>query len=959
MTMTLKPWRQIATPRSDVLKGEVKQSEFAADLTKVRVGQAPPEYQDPKQFFQRTYLTRGMEMLLRTVAERIAGMGGEPVVQLQTAFGGGKTHSLLAVYHLARGEVSTSEMPGIPPILDGRVDVSDVLAERPTVQLSNRAIHDLPKARVVVLDGNNLAPSQPMPRGKLKVHTLWGELAWQLGGEDAYALVRASDENGTAPGKELLTQLISEHAPCVILMDELVAYYRQFEDGQQLSGGTFDTNISFIQQLTEALSAVPNAMLLASLPESEREAGGKRGEQALAALSYYLNRVQALWKPVTSKESFQIVRRRMFENISDQSAVASVCQAFADHYVQNGGEFPSETQMSLYVERMREEYPIHPEVFDRLYEDWSSLPDFQRTRGVLKFMAKAIHALWTQGNQDPLIMPGNMPFDDAATRDDLIYYLPAGWDPVVERDVEQEAARIENEEPRLGSVQACRRSTHTIFMGSAPGSVKSGIRGIDLQHVLLGMSIPGQPLSVYVDALRKLRDRLHYLNVDGDVGEERYWFDVRPNLRREMEERKKRFKDAEDIFPEVRRRLTEVLPRGGFGGVHVMTEHADIPDDVQLRLVVLPMDAPHHATVQENAKAVARAGNALRNRGNVPRSYQNRLIFLAPDANETGRLREHTLSYLAWQSIHKDVQDVKLNLDQLQARQARQSLDLAERVLRQAIRDTYKYVLIPSQDARPGKVDDLRWEHFKLSTTPGPLTGEVEKILKDNELVIDEWAPFHLKRQLDTWFWKDDRPAVKAWDVWETFSKQVYLPRLKHENVLKDTIQRGTSSREFFGIAQGMMDGKYSGFKFGESAMFTLDRDALLIAPGDAQSHLDTLIPPSPPEKPEHPGDGTTQLDGGDKKPSGDNRVTTLPDTKSTVIKRAYHASVELDPATATVQFAEIMQEVLQHLRALPGTKLSLTVEIQAEASDSFSDGVQRTVRENAKHLGFKTSTFE
>ena len=950
MTMTLKPWRQIAIPRQDVLRGETLMSEFAADLTKVHRGTAPSEYLDPREFFQRTYLTYGMQMLLRSVAERLAGLGGEPVMQLQTAFGGGKTHSLLAVYHLAQGQIPATEMQGVSAILDGQVDVSAIKDASNVVKLSNQRIMELPQARVVVIDGNNFGPSQPVKRGTIQVHTLWGELAWQLGGQEAYEELRESDENGTAPGKEKLTALLSRYAPCVILMDELVAYYRQFEEGKRLSGGTYESNISFIQQLTEALSAVPTAMLLASLPESEREAGGVRGQVSLEALSYYLNRVQALWKPVTSKESFQIVRRRMFEEIRDQHAADQVCQAFTELYIQNGGEFPGETQMSDYLTRMREEYPIHPEVFDRLYEDWSSLENFQRTRGVLKFMAKAIHALWTQGNQDALIMPGNLPFDDAQTRNDLIYYLPPGWDPVVERDVEQEAARIENEEPRLGSVQAPRRATHTIFLGSAPGAVKHGIRGIDLQHILLGVAVPGQGLSVYSDALRKLRDRLHYLNTSGDGKDERYWFDVRPNLRKEMEERKKRFTDSEHIHPEVQRRLSSVLPRGGFGGVHSGQDSANIPDDGSLRLVVLGMDAPHHPTVAANDKAVGRAGTVLRQRGNVPRQFQNRLIFLAPDANETGRLRDHALSYLAWKSINDDVSEMRLNLDVMQSKQARDQMDKSEKILLQAVRDTYKFLLVPGQQARMGRVNDTQWETHKLNTGQGQITPEVERVLKDNELVISEWAAFHLHRELKQWFWINGKETVGARDVWKQFGQQLYLPRLKDESVFKVTLQQGSGSEDFFGLAQGQQDDKYRGFSFGKASLVVVDDSLLLIEPGAALEYRKGLTPPPPPPEDDE------EEDDGKRKPEPTPPPPPPPPEK---VKKEYHASVELDPVTATMQFNDVMLEVVQHFKTSPGVRLLISVEIHAESPEGFAENVQRTVRENARQLQFKTSEFE
>src|SRR5579864_4139109 len=204
--MSLKPWREIARPHRDVLEGTFKQSEFAADISQVASGNATEEYQDAEKFFSRTYITEGMRLLLISVAQRLAGKGGDPVVQLQTAFGGGKTHTMLAVYHLASRKVGTHTLEGISSVLD------------------EAGINDLPNARVAVLDGIKLSPSQPQQHGKVTANTLWGELAWQLLGKEGYDLVADSDANGTSPGKEVIRQLVEKASPCVILIDELVAF---------------------------------------------------------------------------------------------------------------------------------------------------------------------------------------------------------------------------------------------------------------------------------------------------------------------------------------------------------------------------------------------------------------------------------------------------------------------------------------------------------------------------------------------------------------------------------------------------------------------------------------------------------------------------------------------------------------------------------------------------------------
>jgi len=466
----MKPWREIAVPHRDVLEGSFQQAEFAADITAVRTGRAPREYRDAVAFFERTFITEGMSLLLTQVAQRFVGKGGEPVVQLQTAFGGGKTHAMLAVYHLATRKCALSYLAGVPVLVD-RADLIDV-----------------PQARVAVLDSTKHSPGQAWKHGKQTIKTLWGELAWQLGGEEACALVSDADATGTSPGKDVLRDLLERHAPCVILIDELVAYVRQFPAGQTLSGGSYDSNLSFVQALTEAAKLVPSAIVLASLPASEVEAGSQRGVAALRALEKTFGRVQALWKPVATEEAFEIVRHRLFEPVRDPKASETVCRAFADAYVAEGVRLPSETQERRYYERLVQAYPIHPEVFDRLYEDWTTIEGFQRTRGVLKLMAKVIYRLWQDDNQDQMILPGSLPLHDGSSRNELTYYLPAGWDAVIEKDIDGERAEtveLENREPRFGQMGAARRVARTIFLGSAPSSVATTAttRGLDAARI--------------------------------------------------------------------------------------------------------------------------------------------------------------------------------------------------------------------------------------------------------------------------------------------------------------------------------------------------------------------------------------------------------------------------------------------------------------------------------------------
>ncbi len=939
--MTLKPWREIAVPHEDVLKGTFQQAEFAADLSRVHEGTATPEYQNPALFFQRTFITEGMRLLLDSVVKRLSGKGGDPVIQLQTAFGGGKTHTMLAVYHLATGDVPASDLPGVPAILDAA------------------GVTELPRARVAVLDGIKSSPNQPVMRDGQAIRTLWGDLAWQLGKAEGYALVADADSSGTSPGKAVLETLLSRYAPCVILIDELVAYVRQFEEGKALTGGSFDSNLSFVQALTEALKAVPTAVLLASLPESDKEAGSQRGVKALAALAHYFGRIQALWKPVGTEEAFEIVRRRLFSSIDDKLAAESVCRAFADFYTANGEDFPRETQESRYFDRLMHAYPIHPEVFDRLYEDWSSLDNFQRTRGVLKLMAKVIHRLWKDNDKDPLIMPGSFPLQDADTRNEVIYYLPQGWDPVVERDVDGERAEtteIENRDTRLGAVQACRRSARTIFLGSAPTTASQMVRGLELERVILGAAQPGQQVGIYKDALRRLGDRLHYLN----SGNNRFWFDTRPNLRREMEERKRRFQDKEDVFPAIRERVQKSFATGVFGGIHVFTASGDIPDDWQLRLVVLPPDAAFSRSGQ--SLAIDRATEILKNRGDQPRFKQNRLIFIAADYDSVSRLKDQVRSTLAWQSIVGDIKEMKLNLDQFQSRQASKSLEDSNEALRRMIRETYKWIVAPMQEARPGKgLSDIQWEHFPINPGAQNLSQEIERVLKENELLITEWAPIHLATVLKTWFWKEDIKETPALNVWQQTCQQLYLPRLRDDAAFQHTLAAGAESRDFFGFAQAKEDGRYLGFSYGKRTSLFLDASLLLIEPVTAAGYAEAQRAADEAARPK-PTDTAAASSGGGSSRVEDSAKPTYPTgggTAAQTPKKQFYGSIELDAIQAKKQFADLVDEVVLQFTSRPGVKVRIAIEIQAESATGFDDGLQRAVKENCNVLRFKNAEFE
>src|SRR6266853_65970 len=414
VSANLKSWREVVTPHKDVASGLYQQAEFAADLWQVHLKQGVDEYKNPVEFFRRTYLTESLKIMLVGSVRRLTSGGGDPVVQLQTNFGGGKTHSMLALYHLFSG-IAPSELAGIDAVLQ------------------EAGAKKLPTAKRVVLVGNKISPGNPVKKADgTMVRTLWGELAWQLGGKKAFDRLRADDEKATSPG-DVLRELFNEYGPCLVLIDEWVAYARQLHDQSDLPAGGFETQFSFAQVLTESAKLVKNCLLVISLPASDTsssphaqaddvEVGGQRGRESLARLRNVVGRVESSWRPASAEEGFEIVRRRLFEPMTDPAQFKDrdvVASAFAEFYRTQQAEFPTECRDGDYEKRIKAAYPIHPEIFDRLYTDWSTLVKFQRTRGVLRLMAAVIHSLWEKGDRNPLILPANISIDDRRVQFEL------------------------------------------------------------------------------------------------------------------------------------------------------------------------------------------------------------------------------------------------------------------------------------------------------------------------------------------------------------------------------------------------------------------------------------------------------------------------------------------------------------------------------------------------------------
>jgi len=932
----LRPWREIVTPHPDVASGRYQQAEFAADLWQVYLGEGSDEYKDPTEFFRRTFLTEGLKQLLKNALLRLNGKDGDPVVELQTNFGGGKTHSILALYHLFSG-TPTTDLPG-------------------TEDLLKQAGSSVPTSvRRAVIVGTKISPGKiyKKPDGTT-VRTLWGEIAWQLGGKDGYKLIKEADETATNPG-DALRELFNRYSPCLILIDEWVAYARQLHDDNSLPAGTFDTQFTFAQTLTESVKGASKALVVVSIPVSDIEIGGQYGQTALSRLKNIVGRVEASWRPASPDEGFEIVRRRLFQPITDSSLFVArdqASRAFSEMYGTQHQEFPSECREASYERRIKAAYPIHPELFDRLYNDWSTLEKFQRTRGVLRLMAAVIRCLWERQDSNLLIMPANVPIDDSRVQFELTRYLEDQWVPVIEKDVDGQHSlplALDRDNPNLGRYSACRRVARTIYMGSAP-TQRAANRGLDDRQVKLGCVQPGESVATFGDALRRLTDRATYLYVDG----RRYWYSTQPTVTRLADDRASQLHES-DVVDEIQRRLRDqARTRGDFTKVHACAPSGDITDEREVRLVIIGPEHPHTGKDQ-NSPARRETVAILESRGSSPRTYKNTLVFLTPDGNRLKDLEQAVRQFLAWKSIWEE-RDA-LNLDPFQSRQAETKRRSADETVDARIPETYQWLLVPGQTDPKGSVE---WNEIRQQGQDS-LAVRASKKLKNEEMLLVQLGGTRLRHELDRIpLWRGNHVSIKQ--LIDDFATYLYLPRLRDEDVLIAAIRDGlgllTWQTETFAYAETWDEQKqqYKGLQAGQSVRVLADGKSLLVRPDVATVQMEA-------EKKQATAGGIEPVPGGATTLTPDSAVhkvtSTTPEIPVAPAPRRFHGSVKLDPVRIGRDAGRIGEEVVQHLSGLVGANVEVTLEIQASIPDGAPEKTVRDVTENCRTLKFGSYGFE
>ena len=941
----LPSWREVIEPHPDVAQGRYKNAEFAADLAQVARGEGAFEYRDPVEFFARTYVTEGMTGLLVQALKRVSGKDGEPVIQLKTAFGGGKTHSMLALYHMMRGKVSADRIPNIKPVLE------------------RAGVFALPRTNVAVLVGTALDPTKakrPINFPGITINTLWGEMAAQLaesaGRPELYDYVKEADKKGVSPGSETLKNLFDDCGPCLVLMDELVAYAKKIYGTTGLPAGSFDNFISFIQEITEAARASKNSLVVASIPESEIEIGGDAGKIALETIEHTFGRMESIWKPVAANEGFEVVRRRLFLDCKNPEARDQVCSRFSQMYMENSSDFPYESKEVDYRERMISCYPIHPEIFDRLYDDWSTLEKFQRTRGVLRLMASVIHELWMSNDASSMIMPGSIPLDVPNVREELIRYLPEGWNAIVNNEIDGKNSvpyQKDQTVPRYGQILASRRVARTIMLGSAPTVRAQAVRGIEASRIRLGVVQPGESIATFNDAMNTLRGSLAYLYTDTTGN--RYWYDTRPTLRKTAQDRATQVADT-DVVYEIESRLRKLRKEGPFAGLHVCPGSSlDVSDDQSVRLVILRTSDAYRQNSPQN-RAIEAASSILDNRGTSPRIYRNMLAFVAPDQELMSALKQGVREFLAWKSIIDEKED--LNLDVAQNREAENSLHRSNETVEVRIKETYCWLLTPYID-HLADMKTIQWEATRISGGNDSIVIKAANKMVQQEALITKWAPALLLMELDNILWKNDN-CIQIKKLWEYLCTYCYLPRLANYAVLEDTIQAGLNSSEYFAIAAGRSDERFIDLKFNQYVDFVQGSDYLVkkisaLEQIALQKQFEAAFPAT--SGTEATTSSTTNPSYvAHEPPTSTDPVHPDPTKPDTPQNTHFYMSAQLDTTRINRDVQRLVEEIINHLTSVDGCQVNVSLEVNVEAPEGLPAPIVRTVMENCRTL--KVGTF-
>ncbi|MCX7704277.1 MAG: DUF499 domain-containing protein, partial [Planctomycetota bacterium] len=606
--MPLQSWWENAVPHMDIISGRLEQSVFAASLGDVVYGEAPKEYRDARVFSRTTYWTHGLRGLIKNVFRRLSGEGGDSVIQLQTPFGGGKTHALLALYHAVKNWEIVSQVP----------------------EIREEGISLFTKAKVAVFVGTHM--------DALSGRTPWGEIAEQLG---QYDVVKEHDKKRVAPGKERIRQMLESAGPTLILIDEILEYIVKANRVEKEEKITHGQTLAFLQEISETVASSRNCCLVITLPASVLETYDEEAEKALQQLQKVSGRVEAIYTPVEGIELYEVIRKRLFEHLGDEEIRRKVIRSYFTLYQKLGVDAPPEVKEADYRERMERAYPFHPELIDVLHERWGSYPTFQRTRGVLRLLAEIVSDLYKRKIPCPLIQSSLVNLENQAIRQEFVKHIGNEYESVIAADIAGKDAKSQKIDSDMGSeykkygiAQGIATSVF-IYSFSAGKSQETTI-----PRIRVALLREGIPTTIVDNAVAKLEDELWFFHSE----KKRYAFRKRPNLNRVIVDREENFSSRE-----VQEELKRILEKhsGRAMEVYLWPEReSDIPDNKNLKLAILANDLPFSSD-----KAKLSAVNLLEKAGIGFRVYRNTLFVLLIDENQAISLNKAVRRALALREL--------------------------------------------------------------------------------------------------------------------------------------------------------------------------------------------------------------------------------------------------------------------------------------------------------------------
>jgi hypothetical protein len=764
----LQAWRKVAMPHADIRNGKFDSSVFAADLGEVLAGRGAVDYRDAMTFFTKTYLTDGLTKLLIDVMQRLAGNPKtDPVIQLQTAFGGGKTHTLLALYHLLKKPNEVSRLPQIKNLI------------------RTSGLKQVPTASVASLVGTALNPTSN--------RTFWGEMAFQLGGDTLYRLVAKSDEARVAPGTDILGALLQEAGPCLIMLDEILVYLVK-AGGVKVGESTLRGNtLTFLQELSIASANCPHAVMVATLTSQLAEFFDQDGERVYQSLEKVLGRVEKVRQTVEGAEIYEVIRCRLFEDLGDRDQHRQTAEAYWKMYQQLGEDVPSGCREPAYRDEMLKSYPFHPELISVLYERWGTIPEFQRTRGVLRLLADVIATLYQAKDNEALIQSGSVALGTAAVRSELVKHTghPAVYLSVIESDIAGSHAKAPEIDRQLGSEYAkesvAEKLARSIFMYSFSGGQQ---RGATLPQLRVGVLNPEMAPPFVSDALERITKRLWHVYHDNGL----YRFDSRPNLNRILVDREELVRSEPDKVRDfAKATLSDLVGDAAFRVYRYPEEDRDVDDEPRLSLVLLDLDQTvgEEELPPETAEFV---GRILKQHGKGFRKHANVLIFLAPDTERASEVIDAARRLLALRSIdeHKPTKS-QLTEDQLKDLAGR--LKEAEARLPTALTTAYRQIIVPDTNRT------LRTIDMGVSVRKATLSQKLLDELKDKQQILDKLDPAILIGERFG-IWPADQDVVNVRTLADYFTQLTHLPMLLGAGVLPECFAKGVQ-RGLFAYALG------------------------------------------------------------------------------------------------------------------------------------------------------------